>query len=115
MPTSMRSAAAPERGMVSFDFLTRYACRSLGLTCLNFEEVKSKYRGWVRETQGQFAFTHPHKEVAQRNPLSSLLRNNLPNPVRVQINQAMASAKTLAHQTLGNVSPPPSRKPSVVS
>ena len=93
-----------ERGMVSFDFLTRYACRSLGIECVDFDEVKSKYRGWVRETQGQFAFTHPHKEIASRNPLSSAIRNHLPDPVRVQINHALASAKTLAESTLGNAS-----------
>ncbi len=83
------------QGMVSFDFLTRYACRSLGITCEEFDEVKSQYRGWVRETQGQFAFTHPHKEVAQRGPLMAALREYTPAPVKEQVLGAAAWAKAL--------------------
>ncbi|MEO1236715.1 MAG: hypothetical protein AAFX76_08005, partial [Planctomycetota bacterium] len=73
-----------DRGMVSSDFLTRYACRTLGIDCEDFDEVRSRYRGWVAETDGQFAFTHPHKEMAQRSPAVHALRELLPEPVKVQ-------------------------------
>ncbi|MEO0515122.1 MAG: hypothetical protein AAF086_07495 [Planctomycetota bacterium] len=95
-----------ERGMVSFDFLTRYACKALGITCEEYDEVKSQYRGWVPETDGQFAFTHPHKEIASRSMLAKLSREVLPAPVKVQIQQTVATVKSLA-----GVSKPTPAKP----
>lgn len=90
-----------EAGMVSSDFLTRYACKCLGVDCVDFDDVKSQYRGWVPETQGQFAFTHPHKEIARRHPLATLTREYLPEPVRVKVKDAVRFAK----QTLGQAKP----------
>ncbi|MEM7625134.1 MAG: hypothetical protein AAF333_05845 [Planctomycetota bacterium] len=87
-----------EEGMVSFDFLTRYACRSLGIECVEFEDVKSLYRGWVPEINGQFAFTHPHKEVASRHPLEAMAREYLPRPVRVKVREAMRFARQALDQ-----------------
>ena len=85
-----------EQGLVSFDFLTRYACRCLSIECVDFDEVRSKYRGWVQQTSGEFAFTHPHKEIARRHPLSATLRQHLPEPVRVPLTRAVQSAKGIA-------------------
>lgn len=98
-----------ERGMVSFDFLTRYACKALGITCEEYDEVKSQYRGWVPETDGQFAFTHPHKEIASRSALAKLAREVLPEPVKVQLQQTVATAKSLA----GISKPAPKARPAV--
>lgn len=81
-----------EQGMVSSDFLTRYACRVLGIACEEFDEVKSKYRGWVAETDGQFAFTHPHKSVARRSMIEHHVRHALPTPVKVQMRSALGTA-----------------------
>lgn len=89
-------------GMVSSDFLTRYACRSLGIPCEEFGDVKSQYRGWVPETQGQFAFTHPHKEIARRHPIAGLVRKNLPEPVKAGLQNAVKTAKNVATSALGN-------------
>lgn len=86
---------AAERGLVSFDFLTRYACKALGITCEEYGEVKSQYRGWVPETNGQFAFTHPHKEIASRSRLSAMARDYLPQPVKVQAKHAVATARAM--------------------
>lgn len=97
-----------ERGMVSSDFLTRYACKCLGIDCVEFDDVKSQYRGWVPETDGQFAFTHPHKEIAQRHPMAELTREFLPQPVRVKVKDALHLAK----QALGQTKPA-RRKPQV--
>ncbi|MBB6430394.1 hypothetical protein [Algisphaera agarilytica] len=98
-----------ERGMVSFDFLTRYACKALGITCEEYDEVKSQYRGWVPETDGQFAFTHPHKEIASRSALSRLAREVIPTPVKAQIQQAVTTAQSLA----GISKPVPKPRPAV--
>lgn len=70
-----------EKGMVSTDFLARYACRKLAIDCVSFPEVRSQYRGWV-ETQrkDEFAFTHPHKEQAARHPLYHLAKKLLKRP-----------------------------------
>lgn len=87
---------AAQRGLVSFDFLTRYACKSLGITCEEYDEVKSQYRGWVPETDGQYAFTHPHKEIARRSMLSALVRDVLPEPVKVQVQHTVATARAMA-------------------
>ncbi|MEM9882966.1 MAG: hypothetical protein AAF800_08625 [Planctomycetota bacterium] len=96
-----------ERGMVSSDFLTRYACRSLGIECEEFGEVKSKYRGWVAETDGQFAFTHPHKEIAGRSPLAAVVRDALPRAVKAPARSAVRVAKTSARSLLGRPTPRP--------
>lgn len=59
-----------ERGMVSTDFLLRYACRKLAIDCVAFPEVRSQYRGWIeRQRPDEYAFTHPHKELAGQHPL----------------------------------------------
>ena len=92
-----------EKGMVSSDFLTRYACRCLGIECEEYKEVKSKYRGWVRETQGQFAFTHPHKEIARRNPIAAAIKNRVPEPMKAKLQSAVTSAKV----ALGAPAPKP--------
>lgn len=58
-----------ERGMVSTDFLARYACRKLAIDCVSFPEVRSQYRGRVQlKRPDEYAFTHPHKELAGRHP-----------------------------------------------
>ena len=90
-----------ESGMVSSDFLTRYACKSLGIECVEFDDVKSQYRGWVPEIDGQFAFTHPHKEVARRHPLETMVRTYLPEPVRVMTRDAVR----FAQQAIGQAKP----------
>lgn len=57
--------ARADEGMVSTDFLLRYACRKLAIDCRGFPEVFSQYRGWVKTSRpDKFAFTHPHKEHA---------------------------------------------------
>ena len=84
--------------MVSFDFLSRYACRTLGVECVEFEEVKSQYRGWVPETDGQYAFTHPHKAVAARHPLEAIAREVLPEPVKVRLQDAVQATRIALSQ-----------------
>ncbi|MEM6854069.1 MAG: hypothetical protein AAF911_14790 [Planctomycetota bacterium] len=103
-----------EKGMVSFDFLTRYACKSLGITCEEYDEVKSQYRGWVPETDGQFAFTHPHKEIARRSTIEKFTREILPEPVKVQIKQTVATARSLAgiSKPVPKVRPTAKRRPA---
>jgi len=101
-----------ERGMVSFDFLTRYACKALGITCEEYDEVKSQYRGWVPETDGQFAFTHPHKEIASRSPIARFGREVLPEPVKVQIQQAVSAVKSMAGVSKPAPKPRPTAKPT---
>jgi hypothetical protein len=94
-----------ERGMVSTDFLTRYACRCLGIESVEFGEVRSRYRGWVAETQGQYAFTHPHKDVARRHPLADTLRRHLPEPVQGSIASAVDRTCRLAAAVAGRSRP----------
>lgn len=67
-----------DKGMVSTDFLTRYACRKLAIECVAFPEVRSQYRGWVQtDRPDEFAFTHPHKEQAAQHPLYHLVKKIL--------------------------------------
>ncbi|MEM8737604.1 MAG: hypothetical protein AAGG38_03890 [Planctomycetota bacterium] len=96
-----------EKGMVSSDFLTRYACRCLGIESVEFDDVKSRYRGWVPETQGQFAFTHPHKEVASRPALEHVVRDALPEPIKLQIKTAISGIKDVAAMARGLPKPTP--------
>jgi hypothetical protein len=72
-----------EGGMVSTDFLVRYACRKLAIDCVGYKEVKSLYRGFVRtDRPDEFAFTHPHKEEANRHALDHVVRKWIPPQVR---------------------------------
>jgi len=98
-----------EKGMVSSDFLTRYACRALHIPCEEFNEIKSQYRGWVQEIRGQYAFTHPHKEVAQRSPFEHRLRGFLPELLKDQIRGLRRWATGL---TTATPTPTPRRQPA---
>ncbi|MEM9418890.1 MAG: hypothetical protein AAGA25_07570 [Planctomycetota bacterium] len=72
-------AARADEGMVSTDFLVRYACKKLAIECRDYGEVRSLYRGWVAtRTPDEFAFTHPHKEHAGWHPALHWLRSALP-------------------------------------
>lgn len=48
-------------GRVSFDHLVRYGCRQLALPLLDFEEVRSVWRGRIDNRGLRYAATHPHK------------------------------------------------------
>lgn len=73
-------------GMVSTDFLLRYACRKLAIECRDFAEVRSRYRG-VRPTKSpkEFAFTHPHKEECARHPAKHAVRRFIPASIKKQL------------------------------
>lgn len=76
-------ATRAAEGMVSTDFLTRYACKQLAIECRPFDEVNSRYRGWVQlRYPGEFAFTHPHKQEAARHPAVHKLRAIIPDNLR---------------------------------
>lgn len=89
-------AARADEGMVSTDFLLRYACRQLAIDCREFADVRSRYRGWVpTRTPDEFAFTHPHKEQARRHPALRKLREVMPAPLRQKIAAAGRRIKGL--------------------
>jgi hypothetical protein len=48
-------------GLISMDFVTRYACRQLQIPLVEFDEVYSIYRGAIPEDGSGYAITHPHK------------------------------------------------------
>jgi hypothetical protein len=52
---------ARRRGMISTDFVTRYACRRLEIPLVEFDEVRSLYCGKIAPDGEGFAVTHPHK------------------------------------------------------
>jgi len=52
---------AEKSGLISMDFMTRYACRQLEISLLAFDEVYSVYRGSIPEDGSGYAITHPHK------------------------------------------------------
>ena len=52
---------AENRGIISTDFVTRYACRRLEIPLVEFDEVRSLYRGQIASDGDGFAVTHPHK------------------------------------------------------
>jgi len=51
-------------GYVSFDFLVRYGCSELGIPAVEFDEVRSLWRGRVANPGLRYAATHPHKSAA---------------------------------------------------
>jgi hypothetical protein len=53
-------------GRVSFDHLVRYGCRELGVEMREFDEVRSVWRGRVRNDGLRYAVTHPHKSWRRR-------------------------------------------------
>ena len=64
---------AEDVGLVSIDFLTRWACTRLGIPLQEFPEVQSLYRGTIPANGGGFAITHPHKGRANFGQLISAL------------------------------------------
>lgn len=64
---------AEDVGLVSIDFLTRWACTRLGIPLQEFAEVRSLYRGTIPANGGGFAITHPHKNRANVRQLISAL------------------------------------------
>lgn len=50
-------------GYVSFDFLVRYGCSELAIPAVEFDEVRSLWRGRVDNPGLRYAATHPHKSV----------------------------------------------------
>lgn len=52
---------AEKVGLISADFVIRYACRQLDITLVQFDEVMATYRRAVPSGGGGFAITHPHK------------------------------------------------------
>lgn len=67
-------------GMISADFVIRYACRQLAIPTVQFDEVYSIYRGTIPPGGGGFAVTHPHKSKMNYSTLeqaSTILRKAL--------------------------------------
>ncbi len=64
---------AEDVGLVSIDFLTRWACARLGIPLQEFPEVRSLYRGTIPANGAGFAITHPHKGRASVGQLISAL------------------------------------------
>ena len=64
---------AEDVGLVSIDFLTRWACGRLGIPLQEFPEVRSLFRGTIPANGGGFAITHPHKSRANVGQLLSAL------------------------------------------
>ena len=52
---------ARDTGIISTDHVTRWACRRLAIMPVEFEEVRSLYRGTFGKNGDGFAVTHPHK------------------------------------------------------
>jgi hypothetical protein len=52
---------AEKMGLISADFIIRYACRQLDIPVVQFDEVYAIYRGTIPPGGGGFAVTHPHK------------------------------------------------------
>jgi len=50
-------------GYVSFDFLVRYGCSELAIPAVEFDEVRSLWRGRVDNPGLRYAATHPHKSA----------------------------------------------------
>lgn len=48
-------------GRVSFDHLVRYGARQLDITLVEFDEVRSVWRGRIDNRGLRYAATHPHK------------------------------------------------------
>lgn len=59
---------AEQKGIISTDFVTRYACMQLGIDSIAFDEVFSLYRGDVPLNGKGFAVTHPHKHTVDYTP-----------------------------------------------
>jgi len=52
---------AENRGLISDDFINRYVCRRLGIPLMEYDEVRSLFRGKIAPDGEGFAVTHPHK------------------------------------------------------
>jgi len=52
---------AEKMGLISADFIIRYACRQLDIPVVQFDKVYAIYRGTIPPGGGGFAVTHPHK------------------------------------------------------
>lgn len=50
-------------GLVSFDFLLRWACLQRGIPTLAHDEIFSIWRGKVRNPRLRYSATHPHKRI----------------------------------------------------
>jgi len=65
-------------GLVSFDFILRWACMRLEVPMVDYDEVRSMWREEVRNPGLRYAATHPHKRVPRWDRLrlawSGLLR-----------------------------------------
>lgn len=59
-------ARAQNVGLISSDFVIRYVCRQLNIPFIQFDEVKSLYRGRIPSDGGGFAVTHPHKSFLNK-------------------------------------------------
>lgn len=71
---------AEKKGIISTDFVTRYACMQLGIDSISFDEVYSLYRGDIPLNGKGFAVTHPHKNTEDCNSwnyLKQYIRRNL--------------------------------------
>jgi hypothetical protein len=49
-------------GLVSFDFMLRWACIQARVSIVEFPEVLSQWRGPVANARQRYALTHPHKD-----------------------------------------------------
>jgi hypothetical protein len=54
---------AEKLGLISTDFVTRYACRLLNIPMVMFEEVYCAYRARISPDGEGYAITHPHKHA----------------------------------------------------
>lgn len=71
---------AEKKGIISTDFVTRYACMRLGIESVSFDEVFSIYRGDIPLNGKGYAVTHPHKhtiDCTTWNHLKQSFRQNL--------------------------------------
>jgi hypothetical protein len=68
---------ARDGALISFDFVTRWACRRLGIPLEDFDEVRSVFRGEFGRDGDGYAVTHPHKlpasGTARRARIGALL------------------------------------------
>ncbi|MEJ7616716.1 MAG: hypothetical protein WKF30_07045 [Pyrinomonadaceae bacterium] len=89
---------AEKKGLISMDFVMRYACRQLNVPLVSFDEVHSLYRGDIALTGGGYAITHPHKHTED-----CTYRNQLKRSLRHILKKIVAPTTTAArHRPIGN-------------
>jgi hypothetical protein len=87
---------AEDVGLVSIDFLTRWACTRLGIPLQEFPEGRSLYQGAIPANGGGFAITHPHKGRANVGQLIAALPGRARRFVRRRLRELEEGGPTSA-------------------